>query len=326
MPNKRQFQKHIIVFLYQEGLSQRAISKKLGISRHAIQSVIAKLTETGQRENRKLSGRPQKLSKSHEQFLKVTSLRNKKKTSQQLAQDLRDASGPSVDSSAGCRSLIRNGLNGSMAVTKPFLRKGNREKRVKCAKNYKTEQKISGKMSFGVMNQNFEIFGSHRCQYVRRRPGKRYNSECLQPSIKHGGDSVMVLGCVSASSAEEIVKIDGIMNAEKYHQLLSHHALPSAKRLIGNGFIFLHGNDPKHTADAVKAYLQRKVKDGTPSVLDCPPPLPQSPDLNIIEAVWDHLDRELNKRQPTSKEKLQNVLQEAWQNIPADYLHKLHVN
>ena len=169
--------------------------------------------------------RPQKRSKSDEQFIKVTYLRNRKKTSQQLAQDLRDASGPSVDSSAVCRSLIRNGLNGSMAVRKPFQRKGNWEKRVQCAKNHKTGQKISGKMSFGVMNPNFEIFGSHRRQYVRRRPGERYNSECLQPSIKHGGGSVMVLGCVSASSAGDIVKIDGIMNAEKYRQLLLHHAL-----------------------------------------------------------------------------------------------------
>ena len=30
-----------------------------------------------------------------------------------------------------------------------------------------------------------------------------------------------------------------------------------------------------------------------------------SPDLNITEAVWDHLDREGNKRQPTSKEALE---------------------
>jgi len=42
---------------------------------------------------------------------------------------------------------------------------------------------------------------------------------------------------------------------------------------------------------------------------------PQSPHLHIMEAVWDHLQREQNKRQPTSK-----VLQEAWRTIPEDYL------
>ena len=33
--------------------------------------------------------------------------------------------------------------------------------------------------------------------------------------------------------------------------------------------------------------------------------------LNIIEAVWDHLDRERNKGQPKSKEELREVLKEA---------------
>ena len=49
---------------------------------------------------------------------------------------------------------------------------------------------------------------------------------------------------------------------------------------------------------------------------------PQSPDLNIIEAVWDHLYRERNKRQPTSKEELWDVLQEAWRTIPEYSLKK----
>ena len=40
-------------------------------------------------------------------------------------------------------------------------------------------------------------------------------------------------------------------------------------------------------------------------------------------SVWDHLDRERNKRQPTSKEEPWDVLQEAWRNIPEDYLKKL---
>jgi len=46
---------------------------------------------------------------------------------------------------------------------------------------------------------------------------------------------------------------------------------------------------------------------------------------NIIEAVWDLLDREMNKRQPTSKEELWNVPQETWRTIPENYLKKLNL-
>ena len=63
----------------------------------------------------------------------------------------------------------------------------------------------------------------------------------------------------------------------------------------------------------VKSYLERKTVDKTLTVLDWPP---QSPDLNIIVAVWDHLDRERNKGQHKSKEELEEVLKEAQYNIP----------
>jgi len=51
-----------------------------------------------------------------------------------MKRGLRDASGPSVDSSTVGQSLIKNGLHGRVAVKKPFLRKGNREKRLSYAK------------------------------------------------------------------------------------------------------------------------------------------------------------------------------------------------
>lgn len=46
-----------------------------------------------------------------------------KKSRQNLAQDLRDAFGPSVNPSTVRWSLIRNGLSGSVTVKKPFLKK-----------------------------------------------------------------------------------------------------------------------------------------------------------------------------------------------------------
>ena len=66
----------------------------------------------------------------------------------------------------------------------------------------------------------------------------------------------------------------------------------------------------------VKSYLERKTADKTQTVMDWPP---QSPDLNIIEVVWDHLDSERNKGQPKSKEELWDVLKEISYNIPKDY-------
>ena len=69
----------------------------------------------------------------------------------------------------------------------------------------------------------------------------------------------------------------------------------------------------------VGSYLERKTADKTLTVIDWPP---QSADLNIIEAVRDHLDRQINKGLK-SKEELWEVLNEALYNIPKDYEWKL---
>ena len=50
---------------------------------------------------------------------------------------------------------------------------------------------------------------------------------------------------------------------------------------------------------------------------------PQSPDLNIIKAVWDYLDRKKLEKQPTTAEELWDVLRDVWNNIPVDFLPKL---
>ena len=91
------------------------------------------------------------------------------------------------------------------------------------------------------------------------------------------------------------------MTAKRYKQILIHHAVPSGRRLIGENFIVQHDDDPKHTANMIKRYLGRKEEQGALQLMEWPL---HSPDLNIIEKVWDHLNGEIVQKQPKSVEEL----------------------
>ncbi|GFS76669.1 transposable element Tcb1 transposase [Trichonephila clavipes] len=82
------------------------------------------------------------------------------------------------------------------------------------------------------------------------------------------------------------------------------HTIPTVKH--GGGSV-MQDNDPKHTAFVVEWLLYHCRNQ-----LNI---LPQSPDLNVIDHLWSHLERSVQKHQITSKEQLKTVLQEDWLNI-----------
>lgn len=96
--------------------------------------------------------------------------------------------------------------------------------------------------------------------------------------------------------------------------------MPSGKQLIGNGFIFAHDNDPKHTAISVTNYLKRKVEKGEIKVLSWPS---QSPDLNPIENLWNIVKMQRKKFKATSKDDLFSKIQRIWRELPINTLTKL---
>ena len=43
------------------------------------------------------------------------------------------------------------------------------------------------------------LFGSDGVNCVWQQPGKKYKGKCVLPTVKYGGGSVMVWGCISAA-------------------------------------------------------------------------------------------------------------------------------
>ncbi|RDB16058.1 Transposable element Tcb2 transposase [Hypsizygus marmoreus] len=85
------------------------------------------------------------------------------------------------------------------------------------------------------------------------------------------------------------------------------------------GLIFQQDNDPKHTSIVAKEWFRKK------NIKQLPWP-PSSPDMNIIEHVWDQLDALVHARKPLlmNKEQLWQAIQEEWANFPCKALDTLY--
>lgn len=163
----------------------------------------------------------------------------------------------------------------------------------------------------------FNIFGSDGMVRVWRKPNTELQNKYLRATVKHGGGSVMVWGCVSAAGVGNLHFIEGIMDQNVYLNILKQNLMPSTEKLgIRESFKFYQDNDPKHKAHKIRNWLLYNC----PKVFETPP---QSPDLNIIENIWGTLKKEIRKHKIRNKNDLKQALLQEWDKISPQYCEKL---
>ncbi len=151
------------------------------------------------------------------------------------------------------------------------------------------------------------LFDSVGVQHVWRCPGEEYQENCALPTIKHGGGSIMVWGCMSAAGTGELRFIEGTMESSMYGDILNHNMMSSLQKLCRTA-VFQHNNDPKHTAKMTTALLMKLKVMEWPST---------SPDLNPTEHMWGILKRKVEKHHVSNFQQLRDVIMEEWKRMPA---------
>jgi hypothetical protein len=164
--------------------------------------------------------------------------------------------------------------------------------------------------------KKFNRHGNDGVVHVWRKKNQSLAPQCLRPTIKGGGGSIMVWECVSRSGTGPLHRIDGIMNAEGYRHILQNVLLPHADDNLPLNWIFQQDNDPKHTSRLVRQWFT----DNFVNVMEWPA---QSPDLNLIENLWSIVQRAVAKRRPKNLDELFVAATDCWNTVSPELIAKL---
>lgn len=298
-------------------LSVRGISKLLKIPKSTVHNIIVKFQNTKKLENLKGRGRKSILSEREKKAIVRKVKVNPRLSAPKILSEIQNDFGKSPSLETIRNVLHQNDFKNSFAKKKPLISKKNQKKRLDFARLHASKDISFWKSILWSDESRYKVFGSDGRLRVWRKPLQSLKMQNLNPTVKHGGGSCMVWGCMAFSGAGKLEFIEGIMNQIYYQDILSRNLKESVRKLrLGRRYIFQQDNDPKHKSKSTMEYfLKNKI-----NVLDWPP---QSPDLNPIEHLWDHVEKEIRKHQITSKQDLKIRIQEAWDAIPEDVTKNL---
>jgi transposase len=319
MPNKHTSSDKIqlVIWNHEQGKSVKDICSQLNMPRRTVYRIIWRYKNEDRIDLKYSPGRPKILSEHDERGIMRKIKKNPRLSAPRLASELFEELHKKVSPQTIRKTIIEAGYNGRIARKKPFINERNRRKRVKFAKEYIKKPPTYWNDVVFADESKFNVFGSDGRVNVWRKPNEELKPENLRPTVKHGGGGLMVWGCVSSRGVGELVVIDGIMNAEKYLTLLKANLPKSvAKMGIQRSFKYYEDNDPKHTARIIQEWQLYKC----PHVVHPPA---QSPDLNIIENLWDELDRRVHATPVSSRVQLEARLREEWSKMDVEYIQKL---
>lgn len=180
-------------------------------SKSTVERTLKKYRETGNCDNLGRRGRREALTESEKNYVRLLSIRNRRKTAVELTSEFNSTREikKKVSVCTVQRALRKRGLNGRVAAKKPLLRAVNVRKRLQFAKDHVDWTLEQWHQVLWTDETKVEFFGTKRRVIVRRFRGERFKRNCVIPTVKHGGGSINVWAAISAKGTAPLKQIHG---------------------------------------------------------------------------------------------------------------------
>lgn len=301
----------------QAGDSYGETARQLKLARSTVQKIFLKYKKVHSVSNIPGRGRKRATTEREDRTILKKMKQNRRKSASSIAAEMGEEFSLKISPTLVRNRLQAAGYHGRIARAKPWIDKCNYIHRVRWARSYLERPLEFWNRVLWSDESKFTLFGSDGMVRVWRTPQETLKKECLKPTVKHGGGSVMVWGCMSASGVGNLTFIEGTMDGEVYQRILDDNLMQSMQKLgMGEGVIFQDDNDPKHRAHAVRDFLLENAIETLPWPA-------QSPDLNPIEHIWDEMERRMKGRNPSNAQALRELIIETWNSIGPDVTKKL---
>ena len=315
------FEQRVRIVLLDEDVSERKIAERMKISKTGVHNTIKHFKETGQYCDLPRPGQPRKIDEHGDRRITRLSISNRKSTAPQIMREYNETAEKLVCVRTIKNRLMKAGLTRRVAAKKPLLRKVNKVKRLQWARKHANWTISQWKTVVWSDESKFELFGNKRRIFVRRHHNERYVPQCIVPTVKDGGGSIMIWDCFAGHKIGDLIRVRGIMKKEQYREISENYTVPSAHRMVVRRQpVFMQDNDPKHKSKLSANYLNQLVQEKTLTLMGWPA---QSPDLDPIELLWDEIDRYVKKFQVKSEAHLWELLLKASKAVTMETLNKL---
>ena len=298
----------LIITSLQNGKSCHQVAKQMNVSFSAVQRLYSSISHTLPKRS---GGCPSKLSTQTRRLLvrKVTS------SAAETAPKLKKALNLNVSLQTIRNTLKKEGLRSAVKAKKPLLSRAHGKAHLEFALEHQHWTLDDWSRVIWSDETKINRLGSDGRVWMWKRPGSALIDNHVNGTVKFGGGSLMVWGCMTTQGVGHMCKIDGRMDAELYTTILQDDLLKTVEfyGLDQEELIFQQDNDPKHTSHKARKWFQ----DNQINVLKWPA---QSPDLNPIEHLWNHLKRQLNAYETPASgiHELWDRVQAEWETIPRE--------